>query len=224
MIDTKKSLVIFSHPRSGSTWFQNSLKQYSLGELFNLNITIVSYDKNIELSFDKHGYDLNTTEIELQRRFDIFNYFESIKGPVSVKIHTSILNQQMIDFLKTKDIQYIILDRLSKSDTFWSFLIAWNLHNWHDEITEQSITATRLSFDRVISVMSNLDTSLQFVKDNFIADTIYYEDLLNMPNNDWFKSTERYKVINGKSKVTILNLKEVNTWLSSSGRQAWIMN
>jgi len=224
MIDTNKSLVIFSHPRSGSTWFQNSLKQYSLGELFNLNITIVSYDKNIELSFDKHGYDLNTAETELQRRFDILNHFESTKGPVSVKIHTTILNQQMIDFLKTKDIQYIILDRLSKSDTFWSFLIAWNLHNWHDEITEKSITVSRQSFDRVMSVMSNINTSLQFVKDNFIADTIHYEDLLNMPNNDWFHSSERYKVLNAKSKVHILNLDEVNAWLSSSGRQAWIMN
>ena len=224
MIDTTKSLVIFSHPRSGSTWFQNSLKQYSLNELFNLNLTVVSCDKNIAFNFDKHGYDLNTAELELQKRFDIFNHFESIKGTVSVKIHTSILNQQMIDFLKTKDVQYIILDRLSKSDTFWSFLIAWNLHNWHDEITEKSITVTRQSFDRVISVMSNLDMSLQFVKDNFIADTIHYEDLINMPNNNWFKSTERYKVINGKSKVTILNLDEVNAWLSSAGRQEWTMN
>jgi hypothetical protein len=224
MIDTKKSLVIFSHPRSGSTWFQNSLKQYSLGELFNLNITIVSCEENIELNFDKHGYDLNTAEIELQRRFDIFNHFESIKGPVSVKIHTAILNQQMIDFLKTKDVQYIILDRLSKSDTFWSFLIAWNLHNWHDEILEKSITVTRQSFDRVIAVMSDINNSSQFVKDNFTTNTIHYEDLINMSDNNWFKSTERYKVINGKSKVTILNLKEVNDWLSSVGRQEWTMN
>jgi len=224
MIDPTKSLVIFSHPRSGSTWFQNSLKQYSLGELFNLNIKVISYDKDIHFSFEKHGYDLSNAEAELQKRFDIFNHFASIKNSVSVKIHTTLLNQQIINFLKTKDIQYIILDRLSKSDTFWSFLIGWNLNSWHDEILPQSITATPHSFEKVMNVMSNLDKSLKVATDNFSPNTIHYEDLITMKNNEWFNSTSRYKLVNGKSVVNVVNLNEVNKWLINAGYEQWIMN
>ena len=178
MINPNKSLVIFSHPRSGSTWFQNSLKQYSLGELFNLNIKVVSYDKDIHFSFEKHGYDLNTAEIELEKRFGIFNHFESIKDSVSVKIHTTLLNPQMINFLKTKEIQHIVLDRLSKSDTFWSFLIGWNLNSWHNEILPQSITVTPYSFEKVIKVMSNIDESLKVVTDIVDGDRPTQEEFL----------------------------------------------
>jgi len=224
MIDPNKSIVIFSHPRSGSTWFQNSLKQQSLGELFNLNIKVLSYDKDIHFSFEKHGYDLDTAEVELQKRFDIFNHFVSIKNPVSVKIHTTLLNQQMINFLKTKDLQYIVLDRLSKSDTFWSFIIGWNLNSWHNEILPQSITVTPYSFEKVMKVMSNLDESLEIVTDNFSPNTIHYEDLISMKNNEWFTSTNHYKVVNGKDVVSILNLDEVNGWLINTGYKQWIMN
>ena len=224
MINPNKSLVIFSHPRSGSTWFQNSLKQYSLGELFNLNIKVISYDKDIHFSFEKHGYDLSNAEAELQKRFEIFNHFASIKNSVSVKIHTTLLNQQIINFFKTKDIQYIILDRLSKSDTFWSFLIGWNLNSWHDEILPQSITATPYSFEKVMKVMSNLDKSLKVATDNFSPNTIHYEDLITMKNNEWFNSTSRYKLVNGKSVVNVVNLNEVNGWLINSGYEQWIMN
>jgi hypothetical protein len=224
MIDPNKSLVIFSHPRSGSTWFQNSLKQYSLGELFNLNIKVISYDKDIHFIFEKHGYDLSTAEVELQKRFDIFNYFESTKNSVSVKIHTTLLNPQMITFLKTKELQYIVLDRLSKYDTFWSFLIGWNLNSWHDEILPQSITATPYSFKKVMKIMSNLEESLKVVTDNFSLNTIHYEDLINMKNNEWFSNTTRFKVVNGKSVVNILNVDEVNNWLINAGYPQWIMN
>jgi len=224
MIDPSKSLVIFSHPRSGSTWFQNSLKQYSLGELFNLNIKVLSYDNDIHFSFEKHGYDLTTADVELQKRFDIFNHFTSIKNSVSVKIHTNLLNQQIINFLKTKDLQYIALDRLNKSDTFWSFLIAWNLNNWHDEILPQSIIVTPQSFEKVMKVMSNLNKSLEVVTDNFSLNTIHYEDLINMKNNEWFNSTDRYTVLNGKSVVSILNLDEVKSWLTNAGYEQWITN
>ena len=36
MIDSNKSVIIFSHPRSGSTWFQDGFSQYNLSELFNI--------------------------------------------------------------------------------------------------------------------------------------------------------------------------------------------
>jgi hypothetical protein len=130
----------------------------------------------------------------------------------------------MITFLKTKELQYIVLDRLSKYDTFWSFLIGWNLNSWHDEILPQSITATSYSFKKVMKIMSNLEESLKVVTDNFSLNTIHYEDLINMKNNEWFSNTTRFKVVNGKSVVNILNVDEVNNWLINDGYPQWIMN
>lgn len=223
MINPNKSVVIFSHPRSGSTWFQNSLPQFSLGELFNLNIDLTSYDNdNIHFKFDKHGYNLDTVEKELQKRFDVYNHFELIKGAVSLKIHSTILNNQMVNFLKTKKVQTILLERLNKSDTFWSFLISWNLNNWHEKIEPQSIKITSESFKRVINIMSNYEHSLNIVHDNFSTVKLFYEDLISMPNNEWFTKTSKYKVMNGKSIVNITNLEEVNNWLKSIGYAQWI--
>jgi hypothetical protein len=44
-----------------------------------------------------------------------------------------------------------------------------------------------------------------------------------MKNNEWFTSTNRYKVVNGKSVVSVLNLDEVNSWLTNAGYEQWIM-
>jgi hypothetical protein len=72
--------------------------------------------------------------------------------------------------------------------------------------------------------MSNLDKSLKVATDNFSPNTIHYEDLITMKNNEWFNSTSRYKLVNGKSVVNVVNLNEVNKWLINAGYEQWIMN
>lgn len=224
MIYTNKSVAIFTHPRSGSSWFQHSLTQYSLSELFNLNVQVDDYDEyGIKFKFDILGYDIGDRDVELNRRFEIYNYFESIKKNVSVKIHTAVLNAKIIDFLKNKNIQVVTLERNHKRDVFWSFIISWNLNQWHDSISACEITITKKSFDRVLSVMESHTNALKIVNKNFITTNIVYEELLSMPNNQWFNSTSKYTITDYKTKATILNLNEVNMWLVMMGHEEWVM-
>lgn len=224
MIDPTKSIVIFSHPRSGSTWFQHSLKQYSLSELFNLNVEVIDYDEHgIKFKFDINGYDIGDRDAELEKRFVIYNYFEMIKKTVSVKIHSGLLNKKMIDFLKKKDVQVVTLERNNKSDVFWSLIIAWNLNIWHGQINQKSVKVTRKSFDRINEIMNNFPKSVNVIDEHFSSQKIYYEDLLILPDNDWFNRSKKYSIMNAKSSITIENLQEVNQWLVEENHQAWVM-
>lgn len=222
MIQSDRSIVIFSHPRSGSTWFQNSLKQYSLGELFNLNLQVRA-DENIHFNFVKHGYDFDKADSELKHRFFLYDHFEKLKQAVSVKIHGSILNENIISFLKSRQMQYVLLERKNKANAFWSLLIAWTLNNWHDPINKQTICVSHSVFNKVLKLIDDIDRSFEIISDNFSPIRLYYEDMLSMPDNDWFASTKKYQILDGKSIVDISNLKEVNIWLSDAGKKEWIL-
>lgn len=221
MIDTNKSLIIFSHPRSGSTWFQNSLKQLSLGELFNLNLDVNVSENRIQYEFKSHGYNQENAESELNRRFKIFDDLKESLGPVSVKIHTSILNEQMTNIIVTKNLPTVILERQNKSDTFWSFIIAWTLHKWYGRLTPQTISVSKENFIRVLNIMKLSDRMSTQVQTTFKSPKLYYEQLLAMPTNNWFKSNNYCEISDGKSVIIIENLNEVNDWLDDSGFGKW---
>ena len=72
MIDSNKSVIIFSHPRSGSTWFQDGFSQYNLSELFNIYLKY-TINNGIHFSYSP-AYCGNTDKnIELHNRFEIYN-------------------------------------------------------------------------------------------------------------------------------------------------------
>lgn len=230
MIDINKSVAIFCHPRSGSTWFQNSLNQFSLDELFNLYNRVVDYnDDGIKFNFipgvttvsypDQAAYDK-----ELHYRFEIFNYFESIKQTVSIKNHIYMLDSKMVTFLKSKKIQFVQLERINKYDTFWSFLIAWQINKWHYRDSKRDVTITKPSVLSAINLMNRIERSNDMVTQNFDTTKIYYEDLLTLENNHWFHSNKKYSKLDTKSHINILNLTEVNEWLDSEGYSQWKMN
>lgn len=229
MIDINKSVAIFCHPRSGSTWFQNSLTQFSLDELFNLYNRVVDYnDDGIKFELipgvttvsypNSIAYDK-----ELAHRFEIFNYFESRKKTVSVKNHNYLLDSKIINFLKSKKLQYVQLERINKYDTFWSFLIAWHTNKWHYRDLQTDISISKSSFNTAINSMNRNESSKDMVTCNFHTTKIYYEDLLVLQNNHWFHSNKKYSKLNTKIHVNILNLKEVNEWLDLEGYAEWKM-
>jgi hypothetical protein len=226
MIDNTKSLVIFSHPRSGSTWFQNSLKHYSLGELFNLNIQVEKMGEQLIFGCVDHQINKRLSINELKVRFEIFDYFESIKNPVSVKIHLSLLNSELIEFLNSRHLQFVYLERINKYEVFWSFLISWTTNNWHNlhnTLMPADIIIDKAVFLRVIESLNNNQESKKMMDDNFSTTKIYYEDLKIIRNNDWFNSNKNFSILDAKSIVKILNLEEVNNWLDYEGYGSWKM-
>jgi hypothetical protein len=214
MLDPNKSVVIFSHPRSGSTWFQKSLPQYNLNELFLLQAEISGfYPDRVSLTYkEKNTYE--DPAKELQRRFDIYTD-NANQRPVSVKIHTLLINEQITDFIRKQDTQYILLNRRNKLDTFWSAIIAWHTLNWHSVANPINLTVTRTNFDDVILWMKNHEVEREWVKSLFDVTELYFEDYINYPKSDWF-SPHTVLIQNAKSVTTIDNLDEVNQWIYSN--------
>jgi len=161
---------------------------------------------------------------ELERRFDIFNYYEDIKKTVSVKVHINLLDDKMINFLKSKDLQYVELERVSTYDTFWSFLLAWQTNHWHKSYPIDHIIVSKSSFTTAINSMAKIEKSQNIISQHFNTAKIYYEDLLTLKNNQWFQSNEKYIKLDTKNKISILNLTEVNEWLDNVGRSEWKMS
>lgn len=221
MINPGESLAIISHPRSGSTWFQRSLMQYSLGELFNLNIAAYRSGDRIKYLFLGHGYDTDREQELLAERFMMYSEMEKLHGPVSVKIQTRVLSDSVIEFIKSRQIQTVFLERRNKFNAFWSLIIAWQTHTWHDILRRDEVTINQVVFNNVIHIMNSYENDMAKVTAHFNAPHFYYEDLLSMPDNNWFRSNSSTCILDEKSKVKISNLDQVNGWLEKAGRSEW---
>lgn len=216
VINPNKSVVIFSHPRSGSSWFQESLPQFNLRELFNPSVEILHWDTEyIDYKYVKHNYEADLTKL-LPERFDIFDSFVKHKKSVSVKTHTFAANKLILDFFKARDLDYLLIERKNKIDTFWSSLIAWKTMNFHDKAIEQEINVTREMFDLIIETMLIFEKDKTILATQFPIQKVYYEDLIRLPESDVWKPNNKFKVQNAKSVTKIPNLEEVNFWLSNS--------
>ena len=71
ILDPTKSVIILSHPRSGSTWIQDSLPQFNLSELFTMYCGIKSVDINTGI---RYNYS-NVANTDLAYRFKLFDEF-----------------------------------------------------------------------------------------------------------------------------------------------------
>ena len=215
MVDPNKSIVIFSHPRCASTWFQQSLPQMFLSELFLLRMHVFDYNiDKLSMRYVTPKMIYEDPVKELEKRFDIFSFYAE-KKPVSVKIHTFLLNDAIIDFLKKQDVQYVLLNRVNKIDTFWSALIGWHTTNWHDVAQPMNLTITKANFNEIVSWMKNYNTECEKIKSLFDVKELYFEDYINYPKSEWFMPHE-VLIQNAKSVTTIDNLDEVNKWISES--------
>jgi hypothetical protein len=215
MVDPNKSIVIFSHPRCASTWFQQSLTQFSLDELFLLRNHVFDYDINkllIRYVTPKMIYEDPAKELE--RRFDIYSYYAS-KKPVSIKIHTFLLDDAITDFLHKQDTQYVILNRKNKIDTFWSALISWHTANWHKTAIPMNLTVKKNYFEHIVSWMNNYDDECNKIKSLFDVKELYFEDYINYPESEWFHP-DKVLVQNAKKVTIIDNLDEVNQWINET--------
>ena len=212
MIDPKKSVVIFSHPRSGSTWFQKSLPQFNLSELFLLRLQFNGEtDRGIRANYLKQRPVYNDVNAEMQYRFKLYTEYASTR-PVSVKTHTFLSDDIILDFLKKQDAQFVLLNRRNKLDTFWSALISWHTLNWHQEASTTPFTANKLYFDSVVDWLKKSKDECVMIRNTFDVQEHYYEDFIHYPKSDWFNPAP-VLVQNAKAVTPIVNREEVEKWL-----------
>lgn len=226
MINSSKSLIIFSHHRSGSTWFQSGLSHFNSFELLNLDISWKPTSHRPEFKNSIAQYytidDYKPDEYlnadvgnELTNRFDIYNELENKHSPMSVKVHTCQVNDTIIDFLSKKNLDYVLIERKDKIATFWSFIVAQTTMQFHFfQPKEQEITVTKEVFKSVSDKMLNFQNEVTELKKIFPIQHIYYEDINNLEVSDWWvRPNNRIKIQNAAIMTTITNRDEVMNWI-----------
>jgi hypothetical protein len=211
-LNPNNSVIIFSHPRSGSTWIQDSLPQFNLVELFTMYCHIKSVDIDTGI---KYSY-LSEPANDIDYRFELFDAFQKHHSAISVKVHLHLLTDQICEFFKSKDLQYVLLDRRNNLDTFWSLLIALNTLELHNTVNAKSIVVSRQSFDDTIDIMNSCKNKIDKIKVQFNPVNIVYEDLLTKKISSIWNPSLKYMVQNAKDKIQIENIEEVNFWLKNS--------
>lgn len=217
-IDPDKPIVILSHPRSGSTWIQDSLPQFNLSELFTMYCGIKSVDIHNGI---RYSY-LSDPANDLDYRFKLFNMFQKHHIAISVKVHLHLLTDQICDFFESKDLQYVLLKRKNDIDTFWSLLIALNTLEFHNTVSTTDIIVSRQSFIDAIQIMNKCENRIDQVKKRFKPIEIIYEDMIQVSPSAIWNPSSNYIVQNAKEKVNIINIEEINGWLNQLDKYSYV--
>ncbi len=211
VLDPNKPVVIFSHPRSGSTWIQDSLPQFNLSELFTLYCKI----KSVDLEKGIH-YEYSTTAAsDIDYRFELFELFKKRHTAISVKIQLHLLTRDICKFFEGQELQYVLIDRTNKLDTFWSLLIALHTLEFHNTLNTKKIVVTKelfLSAKRILNVCENTKT---IIREKFKPTEIIYENFIQDSSLYTTTISKKYIVQNSKNKVVIENIEEVTDWLKN---------
>jgi hypothetical protein len=233
-LDRYKSLIIFSHPRSGSHWVQESICKASYPTFFNLREffhPIVTYDINYNLKTVKGTIRPANKVIlysdDLTQRKQTYKQIQREYGNVCAKIHVEVaVKSDMLSFLleEKSNSQYLLIERKNKMDVFWSDLIASTTKEWVnmsnqpviEDIKKPSIEITKDIFERVVASINMFDKQSDILKNNFNIKNIYYEDLLSHPISEWWSPDNIFKIQNAKNKTTISNYQQVLDWLKES--------
>lgn len=216
MIDPQKSIVIFTYPRSGSTWFQDKLPHYNLQEMMNYNVKFKFTREG--LSFNRaYWTDRPPLDVILRYRVEMLRYYYRNFSPVSLKIQTRYLQPQIHNVLHELDFQYVALRRRNMHATVWSYLITMCTNEWGGAPTAQTITISREIFDEVDAVLRNYDLELQQLQSQYPITTVYYEDALQWTPCEWWRESTNITVQNAKAITTVANRDEVENWLTTSG-------
>lgn len=215
MIDPRKSLIIFTYPRSGSTWFQDKLIHLNLQEMMNYNVKFKFTRNGVEY---ERVYDSDRPPIDetLRHRIELFRWYHNTYCPVSLKIQTRYLHDSVIDALQSMDFQYIVLRRKDRLASLLSFLIVTYTAEWGGKTTPHTITVDKSTFDSVLSVLKDFDNQVQKLEQIFPMHTVYFEDALSWQSCNWWKASSNIVVQNAKSCTTIINKSELDEWIAES--------
>lgn len=217
MIDHSKSIVIFTYPRSGSTWFQDKLPHFNLQEMMNYNVKF-KFNRD-SLSFERaYWQERPPIEVIMKYRVEMLKYYCRNYGPVSLKIQTRYMDRpEIFSGLHSLDFQYVSLERKDRLSTLLSFLIVLYTDQWGGKTTPHTITVERSQFDYVLSVLNGFDLELARLKREFPIQQLYFEDALSWPESTSWKGISNISVQNAKSITTITNREQVDAWIKDSG-------
>jgi hypothetical protein len=218
-IDPKKSVVIFTHPRSGGHWFQSCLPQVDLHEPFFLEHAVKEYNC-FKIKYD-YWKNINfDSEVEIANRLNVIDFYHNQNIAVSVRINQYDLITSLIPKLKKhSDYQHILLKRRDISSVFWSLLIALQIDEWRQPLKfRQTITISQRNVIEAIRLLNNFKSNIPVLCKEFNPTVVYYEDALTWDIGDtWRSNLSINRIQNAKASTDITNLDEIKSWINEFG-------
>jgi hypothetical protein len=215
-INLSKSIVIFSHPRSGSHWVQAMLPQLNLGELFFFDHAVANYDEHgISYDFWKNNGKQIDYDKELYVRSQILEFYQNKNIPVSIKINQFDNIYKLYPELQKFVNSYVILKRKDLDSSFWSLILAMHTGSWKSAPEGNiAITVKKTKLALSIKLMKDFIQMQNKLENDFFANVMYYEDILESSIDTQSNSEDKkFAKIGSKEKTIISNLQEVNLWL-----------
>jgi hypothetical protein len=195
---------------------QDKLPQLNLGELFFFDHAVKNYDEN-GISYDwwkntgkKIDYDK-----EFSLRSQILEFYQNRNIPISIKINQFGSIYKLYPELRKFFNSYVILKRKNLELSFWSLILALHTCTWRTVPSSNvTITVEKTKLELSIRVMRDFIQIQNKLENDFFANVVYYEDILES-SLDTHSNSEcnKFFKINSKEKTIISNLYEVNLWL-----------
>lgn len=212
-----KDVIIISHPRSGSYWYQESIDYFDTNELFNLNsvsiIRVNEEDRRLECSNPNYiSFPFLSRDSVISEYNKRLLLFDSITEPKSIKIHHFQLKDNWIyDWIISREnARVVFIERRDKAKAFYSLLISNALKKFKGYHEEKNILIDIDSVRECWKSIFDVSNSIQCIKDKKEFIHVYYEDVLNSLTT--FKKT-RVTLQNTTERVKIINLKEIENFL-----------
>lgn len=210
-----QNIIIISHPRSGSYWFQECLyNHYNMDELFNIRNISEVFLTNKKLVVSPYTENIKLPSQKKQHRKKLF---DKVKQNKVVKIHYCHLDKWVKNWLlKQENLSIIFLERKDKEQAFKSLLIANHLKKFVGELPSLKIEIDLNTVQECYDAIFAIDDFINTIKHKFSNLHFYYEDALKLEKNDWFDSNAvKIKKQNSTKVVEIKNYKEVKEFLKS---------
>jgi len=181
-IPDDKNVVILSHPRSGSSWFQSCLPHYNCFEAFNTKFMDI---KQLSINPPKFSFPVRsesnnlsseeTTNLIIKR----MKMLELIKSPISVKVHYSYMENIIADWIIKQNPTVIDIARKDKISTFKSLCISLYYKKFYNNHPTDPIKITvDDNIKKIHSSIYSIPESAKRILDKFDTKTFYYEDLM----------------------------------------------
>lgn len=212
----RSNVAIFSHPRSGSYWFQESLPHFDMNELFNIsNVSIIKLGSDSVICSDYQSKKFSSDEkiFEYQRRSKLF---DSVLAPKSVKIHHfQLYDDWIFEWILSRNMKIIFFERIDKANSFYSLLISNELRKFKGTHTTKEIKINLNNIDECYKSIFSVSDRVNILKEKFDCYHFYYENLLNSSVKWLDKSKPKIIKQDTVQSVKITNKEEVDNFIKN---------
>ena len=212
-IPDDKNLVILSHPRSGSTWFQSCFPQYNCTEAFNIRyMSMRQQDSKLLFAFRNQPLPITPeqTTIMIKERIGVI---DKIVEPKSLRVHIAQVEDIIGDWIEQQNATIVTISRRDKLATFKSLCVALQHQKFIGHLPSDSV---RINVDerikKIYYAIYYMPDSAKRILDTHDVKHFYFEDLLSYG----LVSHNPPVVEQNTKEITIENWEEILSYLDNN--------